>query len=209
MLDLPVQRAQEVQRNVELNHEGVDHDEVAQRQLTRHHALRGAPQHGDQGRSNDELLPAIEQTQCALAFQAHAAQLLQVLVVALGLKCFVVEVFDGLVVQQRIHGFGVCGGILHIGRTAKLRAPLGQAHRERDVADQRHRRDGCKAPVKGEGQNAQHQQHLYQRGQDAVERIRHQRFGAAHTAFNVTRHAAGLALQMKAQAQAVQMAKGR
>ena len=61
LLDFAVERAQKVQRNVQLNHEGVDHDKVPQRQLTRHHALRGTPQHGHQGRGNNELLAAIEQ----------------------------------------------------------------------------------------------------------------------------------------------------
>ena len=99
------------------------------------------------------------------------------------------------------------GRILHIGRTAKLGAPLGDFHGERDVAHQRHRRDGGKTGIKGERQNTQHQQHFNQRGQDAVERIRDQRFRAAHAAFNVTRHAPGLPLQVKTQAQRMQMAK--
>ena len=207
LLDLAVQRAQEVQRDVQLDHEGVDHDEVAQRHLAGHHALRGAPQHGHQGRGDDELLPAVEQAQRALALEAHAPQLLQVLVVAAGLEVLVVEVFDGLVVQQRIHGLAVRGRVLHIRRTAELGAPLRQLDGEGDVGEQRHGRDGGKAPVKGERQNAQHQQHFDQRGQDAVERVRDQRFGAAHAALDVARHAAGLALQVEAQAQGMQVAE--
>ena len=122
----------------------------------------------------DELLAAIEQTQRALAFQTYAAQLLQVFVIAVRLKVFVVEVFDGFVVQQRVHRLGVGGRILRIRGAPELRAPLRELDGESDVAHQRHGCDGCKAPVKAHRQNAQHQQHFNQGGQDAVERIGHQ-----------------------------------
>jgi hypothetical protein len=44
-------------------------------------------------------------------------------------------------------------------------------------------------------------------GHDAVERVRDQRMHPARAALDVARHAAGLALQVKAQAQRVQVAE--
>ena len=63
---------------------------------------------------------------------------------------------------------------LRIRGAPELRAPLRELDGESDVAHQRHGCDGCKAPVKAHRQNAQHQQHFNQGGQDAVERIGHQ-----------------------------------
>ncbi|KAF1053159.1 MAG: hypothetical protein GAK34_01080 [Delftia tsuruhatensis] len=208
LLDLAVDHAQKAQWNVELDHEGIDHDQVAQRQAAIHHALRGPPEDGDQGRGDDQLLPAVEQAQRALALEANAAQRLQVLVVAPRLEALVAEVLDGLVVQQRVDGLGVGRRLLGIGLAPKARAPLGHRDRERDVEHQRRQRD-CREPdVEAQRQDAQHQRHLDEGGQDAVERIRDQRLGAAHATLDVARHAAGLSLQVKAQAQRMQVLEG-
>ena len=63
LFDLSVQHAQKVQGNVELNHEGVDHDQVAQSHAAIDYTLRGAPQHGHQGHGNDQLLACVQQRQ--------------------------------------------------------------------------------------------------------------------------------------------------
>ena len=107
LLDLAVDHAQKVERDVELDHEGVHHHQIAQRQPAIDHALRGHPQHGDQADGDDELLAGVEQRQRGLAFQARAAQRLQAFVVAARLEAFVVEVLDRLVVQQRVDRLGV------------------------------------------------------------------------------------------------------
>jgi hypothetical protein len=99
--------------------------------------------------------------------------------------------------------------LLGIGLFSEAGAPLRHGDREADIEHQRCQRDDGKPDVETHGQNAQHQRHFNQRGQDGVERIRDQRLGAAHAALDVARHAAGLALQMKAQAQRMQMLEGR
>ena len=75
LLDFAVQHAQKSQRNVELDHERVDHHQITQRHVAVHHALGGAPQHGDQANRNDELLAGVEQAQGALAFERRFAEL--------------------------------------------------------------------------------------------------------------------------------------
>ena len=100
MFDLTVNHAQKIQRDVELDHEGVDHHQITQRHAAFGYALGGAPQHGHQRYRNDELLPGVEQAERGLAFDRSPAKTLQVMVVALGLELFVVEVFNGLEVQQ-------------------------------------------------------------------------------------------------------------
>ena len=103
MLDFAVDHAEESQRNVKLNHEGVDHDQITQRHAPIHHTLCGAPEHGHQPDSNDQLLAGVEQAQGALAFDGGAPVALQVFIVTPGFKIFVIEVLDRLVVEQRIN----------------------------------------------------------------------------------------------------------
>ncbi len=68
------------------------------------HPQRGAVEHGHQANGDDELLAGVEHGQRALALEGGTAVTLQVLVVALRLEIFVVEVLHGFVVQQRVDG---------------------------------------------------------------------------------------------------------
>ena len=207
LLDFAVDHAQKIERDVNLNHEGIHHDQIAQAQTPIHHPLRGPPQHGHQPDGNDQLLPAVEQRQAGAAFELGAAQLLQAGVVALGLKGFVVEVFDRFVIEQGIDRLGVGRRIKLVGLAAKLDAPFGHRHGKNHIHHQRGQGDQGKADVQLVAQHCEHQQHLDQGGHDVEKRKRHQRFNAAHAALDVAGHAAGLALQVKAQAQAVQVLK--
>ena len=164
-----------------------------------------APEHGHQARGDDALLTGVEHAQGALAGQGGAAVALQVLVIAASLKGFVVEVFDGLVIEQRVDGAGVGGRIQLIHAAAELGAPCGHADRECDVDHQSDQRDPGEPDIKFDGQQSEHQHQLNQRGHDAVERIRHQRMHGAGAALDVAGHAASLALQVKAQTHAVQV----
>ena len=207
LLELAVNRAQKIERNVDLDHEGVDHHQVTQRHAAIDHALGGAPKHGHQAAGDDELLARVQNAQGALAFEGGLAVAFQVVVVAQGLKLFVVEVFDRLKIEQRINGAGVGLGIELVHALAKLGAPLGHGDGEADVQHQGNHRNAGKPDVKLDRQEREHQPQLNQRGNDAVERIRHQRMHRPRAALDVARHAAGLAVQVKAQAHGVQMAK--
>ena len=133
LLDLSIQHTQEVQRDVQLDHEGIDHDKVAQRHVPLDHPGGRTPQNGHQRRADDELLTRIEHGERGLAFQAGLAQTFQCLVVAAGFKRLVVEVLDGFVVQQRIDGFGLAGGLHLVHVAADLHAPIGHLDGEHHV----------------------------------------------------------------------------
>ena len=207
LLDFTVNHTQEIERDIELDHEGVDHHQVAQRHTAIHHTLRGAPQHRHQRSGNDELLSGVEQAQRGLALHGGTAVFLQVLVVSFGFEFFVVEVFDGFVVQQRINGAAVGRGIHLVHALSELRAPLGHRDGEGDVKRQRGNGDPGKPHIEFHGQQREHQRHLDQRGDDAVKRVADQRMHAACAAFDIARHATGLALQVKAQTHGMQMAE--
>ena len=129
------------------------------------------------------------------------------LVVAAAFERFVVEVLDRFVVQQRVDRARLAGGLQLVHLAAEFGAPFGHHHGERDVEHQRHQRDPHVAHVELGAQQREHHGHLDQRGDDAVERVRDERLHAARAAFDVARHAAGLALQVKAQAQRVQVTR--
>ena len=208
LFDLAVNHAQKIQRNVELNHERIDHHQIPKRHAAIHHPLCGPVEHPHQGHCNDQLLPRVEQTQGRLRFESCHSQLVQTLVVALGLKGFVVEVFHRLVIEQRVHGSGVRHGVQLVDLFSKVRSPLRDLDREHDVKHQRKKGDHGKPSVVAVGQNGQHQHHFNQGGDNAVQGIRDQGLDAPHAPFNVPGHAPSLALQVKAQTQAVQVIKG-
>ena len=207
LLDLTVDHAQKAQRNVKLDHEGVDHHQVAQRHAAVDHALGGTPEHGHQTDRDDQLLAGVEQAQGALALDGGAPVALEVFVVTPCFKGLVVEVLDGFVVQQRVDGAAVRRRVQLVHLLSELRAPFGHGHREGDVENQRNDGDAGKPDVEFDGQQAEHQRDLDQRGNDAVERIGDERMHAARAALDVARHAAGLAFQVKAQAQRMQVFK--
>ena len=153
------------------------------------------------------MLAGVEQAQGALALDGSAPVALQVFVIAPGFKGFVVEVFDSFVVQQRVDGTAVRRRVQLVHLLSELRSPLGHCHGESDVKHQRNDGDAGKPDVELHSQQAEHQRHLDQRGNDAVERIRNERVHAARAAFDIARHAAGLALQVKTQAQRMQVLK--
>ena len=199
LLDLAVKDAQKVEWNVELDHEGVDHDQIAQSHAPGHHAFGGTPEHGYQGRRNDELLPGVEHRQRGLCLQTRQAQALEAFVVATRLESLIAKIFDGFVVQERVNRSRMGSRIELIGLLAELGAPFGHANGEENIKHQGCQRDACKPSVELDGQNGQHQAHLNQGRDDAVKRIGNQRLDAAHASLDVARHAAGLPRQMKAQ----------
>ena len=208
LLDLAVEHAQEVQRDVELDQQRVHHHQVAQRQAVLDHAGGGAPEHRHQARRNDELLARVEQGERALRLDLGAAVGVQALVVAAGLEVLVVEVLDGLVVQQRVDGAAVRLRVQLVHLAAELGAPLGEADGQRAIGNQRGQRDPHEAHVELAAEQRQHQRQLDQRRHDGVERVAHQRLQRARAALDVAGHAAGLAVEVEAQAERVQVAEG-
>jgi hypothetical protein len=128
-------------------------------------------------------------------------------VVAPGLELLVVEVLDGLVVQQGVDGAALRHRVELVHGLAELRAPFGHRDGEDDVEQQRDPGDPDEERIELDTQNGQHQRQLDDGRHDAVERHRDQRMHAARAAFDVARHAAGLPLEVEAQRQRMQVAE--
>ena len=88
-----------------------------------------------------------------------------------------------------------------------VHAPLGDRYRENDVDRDRGEGDRGEAPVEFGEQDRRHQAEFQDHRNDREQHVRKQRGDAARAALDVARHAAGLAIEMEAQAQAVQMAE--
>ena len=63
LFDLSVNHTQKIQRNVQLNHEGIDHHQVTKCHAPVHNALSGPVKHTNQSNRNDQLLARVEQAQ--------------------------------------------------------------------------------------------------------------------------------------------------
>jgi hypothetical protein len=98
--------------------------------------------------------------------------------------------------------------VLLVHRAPKAGAPLGHRHRERDVQHQRTEGDGREPAIELDREQADDERDLDQRGQDVVDRVVEQRLDRARAAFDVARDAAGLAFEVKAQAQGQQVLEG-
>jgi hypothetical protein len=136
LADLPVQHAEEVERDVELDQEGVDQHQVAEG----HAPLatpRGAPHHRGDAHGDDRRLAHVEIRQGFLVGDLGGGPLGQLGVVAAGFEGFVVEVLHRLVVDQAVDGAGVGGGVEFVGLAAQGGAPVGDLEGEGDVERQR------------------------------------------------------------------------
>ena len=118
---------------------------------------------------------------------------------------FVAEILDRLIVEQRIDIARVRLGVGFVLGAVEAQAPLGDRKRERDVYRQRRQRDDGETPVVAHNQYAADKRNFEQRRQDRIdgpiEQIRHR----SHAALEIARDAAGAPIEVKAQAQRMQM----
>ena len=207
LLDFAVNDAEEIEGDVQLDHEGVHQHQVAQGHAAVDHAHRGAPQDQGDGRGDDQGLARIEQGQGSLRFHGRRFIALQAFVVALRLVILVAEIFHGFIVDQRIDGLGIRLRVEVVHGAAEMRAPVRHQDGKRDVGHQRHRRDHGKPDVVMQDQIAEHEGDFHQRRQDVEQGIGNERADAARAPFDIARHAARLAVQVKAQGQGMQVAE--
>ncbi len=207
LADLAVEHAEEVERDVELDHEGIDQHDVADRHLAAGHAVGRLPHHRRHGDCDDRRLADVQRRQRVLVGDLRLGPLLQLLVVAPGLELFVVEILHRLVVDQAVDRARVGGGIELVGLAPQRGAPVGHLDGEHDVDRQRAERDEREHRVVIDQQDADHHADLDQRGQDGIQRVADQRADRTRAALDVAREPAGLAFEVEAQRQRVQVAE--
>ena len=205
--DLAIGEAQHVERHVELDQEGVDRHEVAQGHGVMHDAIARHDHHRGQPDGDDNALADIEQRQGAAGADRRRLVAPPADIEAARLVLLVAEILDGLVVQQAVDRLGVGLGVGVVHAAHELDAPLRQGDREHDVGGddgQGHRRE---PPVVEGPQDAAHQGDFEQGRQDVEGREADQELHARRAALDDAAQPAGLALEMEAQRQRMEMAE--
>ena len=205
LLDLAVQNAQEVERNVELDHERVDQHEIANGHRLVDHADRRAPHDQRHGDRDDRALRHVQERQRRLAADGRPLPALQAFVVAARFPVLVAEILDGLVVEQAVDRARVRLRVELVHLAAERRAPVGDRDGRDHVERERGERDRDEDPVVARDQDRRDERDFEHRGQDRIQRIADQGGDAALAAFDVAREPTRLPGQVKAQRQRVQV----
>ena len=203
--DLAIGEAQHVERHVELQQEGVHGHEIAERHRALNDALARHQHHHGEAAGDDGALAYVEQRQRAAGTDRRRLVAPAADIVAARLMLFVAEVLHRLVVQQAVDRLGVGLGVGVVHATDELDAPFRQHDREQDVAcddAQRHRRE---APVVEPPQDDGDQGNLEQRRQDVESGEADQELHALGAALDDAAQSAGLALEMEAKAECMEM----
>ena len=140
LLDLAIDHAHEIERLIELDHHGVDHDKVADRvgalsnaQGTHHH-------HSGETQREDGRLTRIEHSERNIGFDARFLIAGHGSIVAPRLPFLGAEIFHGLVIEQRIDRLHVGVSVAVVHPAANADAPFRGDEREHHVAGHRGQR---------------------------------------------------------------------
>jgi hypothetical protein len=203
--DLPVNRAEEVEGDEELDQVGVDQHQVAQGHALVGHAPGRQAHHGGDAAGDDEGLAGVEPGERDLAGHRGILGLAQIVAQAFRFVILVVEILHRLVVEQAVHGAGVGGGVGLVHGAAVLEAPVGDQHGEGDVDRQGHEGDGAEPGVVFDEQHAGHHEDFQQGGADVEQGEVDEEADGAGAPLDVHRQAAGAAIQVEAQGLGMQV----
>ena len=205
LLDLAVDHAEEVERNVELEHERVDQHQIADGHRVIDHPDR-CPPHDERHRDGDDrALADVEQRQRGLAPDGCGFPALHALVVAQRFVFLVIEVLDRLVVEQAVDRACIGPRVELVHGPPESGSPFGDRDRVDDVDDECAQGDADEPDVVAGEQDHRHQRDLHQRGQYREQREADERRDAARAALHVAGEPSGLAREMETQGQSVQV----
>ena len=208
LTDFAVDRAEKAQGQRDLHHIGVDHDEIANRELARLHAHRAHHHHQDQADGDDDILPDVQRRQ---RLAGHHRELLvrrHRLVVARGFPAFGVEIFDGFEIEQAVDGLLVRLGIAVVHLAADVHPPFGDLERVGDIDRDRDQHDHHVEPAEIDREDRGHQGQFQDQRPDGKQHEAQQEIDALDAAFDDAGQPAGLAGDVIAHRQAVDMGEG-
>ena len=205
LLDLAIDEAQEVERDVELKQIGVDQNEVpdghgAGRDLVaRHDRDAGEPDR------DDEPLADVQQRKAGLALYRRLLVEPARDIEAPRLVPLVAEILDRLVVEQAVDGLGVGLAVPLVHAPPVFQPPFGDREGEGDIeadGDEGHRRigDAVEKP-----ENAADHGDLHQGRQHVEQHEGEQELDPLDAAFDGAAEAPGAPLDMEAERELVQM----
>ncbi|GBD42368.1 hypothetical protein HRbin39_01759 [bacterium HR39] len=205
LAELAVDDAEEVERTVELQQEGVDQHHIAHRAAAVQHAVGGEQHEHRHADADDGGLAGIEHGQRDL--RAHRGILVgrEAAIQPRHLEPLVAEGLDHLVVDQPVHGGGGELVLAPVHLAAELRAPLGHREGEAGVGgdgeEDRERPGGRIVPQ----QHRQHEGEFQQGGDQPEEHRAEQEGDGLDAAVHRPGQLAGALVEMEAQRQAEEM----
>ena len=208
LLDLAVDHAHEVERDEELQQQRIDHDEVADGLGAGHDVEHGHGHAAGERRGEDDGLAGVEHGERGVALDAGLLVDGHRLIVAAGLALLGAEVFHGLVVEEAVDRLGVGLGVALVHGAADLDAPVGRPHRVPEIEHDHQRDRAGVAPVERVEQHGQHQRELDDGRHEGHQRHARDVLDAEPAALQHAREPAGLALQVKAQREAMHVLEG-
>ena len=155
-----------MQRQVELDHEGVDQHQVAKRHGAVSDVMRRQEHECGDADGHNQALPSVQRGQRSLIAHRGGFPYLQAVVVAPCLEAFVAEIFHRLVVQQTVDGAGVGLGIHVVHGAAKHHAPFGDDQGEGDIHHERNKSNDGEPDIVFHQQNRCDEADFHQRRQD-------------------------------------------
>ena len=208
LADLAIDRAEEAERQGDLDHVGVDHDEVAHGQGARLHLPGRHGHHGDEARGDDQRLAGVQPGER----HGGAGRRVRIArhgdVVARRLAFLGAEVLHRLVVQQAVDGLLVRLGVPVVHPLADAHPPFGHREGEPDIERDGDGGDRQIAPVEGRPEHDPDQDQLQRQGHDGEQQEAQQEVDALDPPLDHPAEAAGAPGQVIGERQVVDVAKG-
>ena len=208
LLDLAVGGADEVERHVELDHQRIDHDEVADGERAREDLLRCHDHHEGEADRIDDGLSGVEHRERDPGLDRGLLVARHGDVIAVGLVALVAEVLHRLEVEQAVDrlGAGVVVGLVHgaADADAAFRGPVGEADIGNDGGDDH---PDIEMP-EGIRDDAADERDLERRREGVEKGEAQDRIHAVDATRDDAREGAGAAAEMEGKRELVQVAEG-
>src|SRR5262249_35347812 len=208
LFDFAVDHAHEIQRSVELNHHGVDHDKVTNRVGALFDAYRAQYHRGRQPNGENHRLSGVEHREGHIGLDTCVLVARHRAIIPLRLARLGGKVFHGLVIQQRVDRLGVGVAVAVVHPPTNVDTPLGRIVGKQHVKNDRGGDHSDVAPIEMEKQNRDNQSKLDNSRSQLQQHHTHDRLDGVAATLEDPGQTAGLALKVKAQRQKVQVLEG-
>ncbi|MPM25386.1 hypothetical protein SDC9_71877 [bioreactor metagenome] len=208
LTDLAIDRAEEAERHGDLDHVGLHHDKIAHRELARFHLERGHHHHRDKSRGDDQRLAEVQEGKAlpglhrGLLITCHRG------VVPFGLAGLGAEILHRLEVQQAVDRLLVRRGVGVVHLAPDRHAPFGHLEGEGDIGPDRDHHHRGIAPVEEHREEDGDEGQLEDQRPDREQHEAQQELDALHAALDDPAQPAGLAGDVVAHRQRVDVAEG-
>ena len=208
LLDLAIDHAHEIQRQIKLHEDRVDHHEVADGEHPTRDIARREQHADDRAEREDHRLPGIQHAERGIGTDRRLLVARHRGIEAPRLELLIAEIFHRLVVEQAVDRLRMRLGVGFVHVAADGDAPLAGPEGEPDIDADGEQHDHHIDPAEIPGDQTRDHRELDRRGDRVQHRHAHDSVDAVDAALDDAAQASGAALQMKAQRKLMQMPEG-